>query len=833
MRRSDALPERAAVPPLLPWQVHILALVLGILAHRHALAAGVCAVLLYIVATLLRGWRPSLPAYLLAFLLGLLLAAWRMPIVPQGEPDWMAAGEKVRVTGRVLATETRESQRLLVVLGDVLCFPAHGEPQELPGKLVWTWQNPGPVDHWPGPGQQASFTAKIWPARSFANPGAWDTRFYWARQGVFHRAYVRGKNAPVLLEGEPSWPWRARQALRGRLMELSAPLEGWQGRALFMALVTGDRFLLERETRADMSDASVAHVLALSGLHLGIVAGMGWMMAWGVGRLWPGIYLRLPRPRLAVLFGLPLVLLYLWLGGATPSLMRAAVMFASWGLLLWLGRGRVLMDGLFLALVVILAWDPLMAHDLGLQMSLTAVAGMGLAMPLLFGWAGRLAGQLPDRLRGPGAALAKALAISLAANLALLPIMLVTFGQLGAGLYWNLIWVPLLSLVIMPLGFLGLVLALLPGFSPAASQIFVLDAAILEGLMVLLRWAKGSGLVPVLTCTIPLWSQAAGYWLMLVYAFTTLRPPGAPSAAPHPRLPASRQRLLVLLIFILLAGPVLWQVLQPGRPLQLTVLDVGQGQCILLETPRGDRYLLDGGGTSSPGFDVGQAVVAKVLARNRPANLTGIILSHPETDHMRGLIHIVRHFKVGFFASSGDWGQSSYAVELQQALQERGVEQRVWHAGMPHELGDGLGLEVLHPRPPGQGGPRRGNNGSLAVRLVWHGQGLALLPGDLEKSGLRAMLAYNDEVRSQALVLPHHGSNSSYLPELYERASPRLALASSGYLNRWGFPGREVRAGLEAQGVPLLSTSDCGAMTLTWNDPMSEARLDTYLECGN
>lgn len=814
-KRADAL-------PLLPWQELFLALVLGILAYRHAWAASLCAVLLYMSAAFVRGWRHQAHVYLLAFLLGLGLAWWRMPEPPGPEPAWMAAGEKVRVEGRVVSMQAREDQRLQVVLDHVRCTPPGGATTDLPGRLVWTWQYP---DVWPGPGQLASFTAKVWPARSFANPGAWDTRFYWARQGVFHRAYSRGpareeRGAGVRLWGEPNWSWRARQVVRERLLDLTSSMDGTQGRAVLMALVAGDRFLLDRETRQDMADASLAHVLALSGLHLGIVAGMGWLAALGLGRAWPDIHLRLSRPRLAVLLGLPPALLYLWLGGATPSLLRAAIMYASWGLLLWLGRGRVLLDGLFLALALILAWDPLMAFDLGLQMSAAAVAGMALALPRLFVWCEALGRRLPGLVRGPAMFLTKSASVTVAANLALLPIVLVNFGRMGAGLYWNLLWVPLLGLLIMPLGFLGLVLAFLPGFTLAAAQCLSLDAWLLEALTSLLARASEAGLAPVLTSSIPLWPQVAGYWLLLTYAFV------------RRGLPLDRERPLVLLIFLLLAGPVLWQGIQPLKPLRLTMLDVGQGQCLLLETPSGERYLIDGGGTSGPGFDVGEAVVAKVLARNAPARLTGIILTHPETDHARGLIHLVRNFQVGFFASTGEWTDSTYVVQLRQALDERDIDQRVWSAGQIYKLGPYLSLEALHPLPAGQGGPRRGNDGSLALRLVWRGKGLALLPGDLEQPGLKAMLANSGELRSEVLVLPHHGSDSSFRPELYERVSPRLALASSGYLNRWGFPGEEVRQELVERKTPLLSTSECGAITLAWDDPANAARLATYLKCG-
>ncbi|MEF3695987.1 ComEC/Rec2 family competence protein, partial [Desulfolutivibrio sp.] len=193
------------------------------------------------------------------------------------------------------------------------------------------------------------------------------------------------------------------------------------GGAMLLALLTGDRSELTTTDMDLVRRASLAHALALSGMHVGYVAALGWLLAWIAGRIRPGIFLRLPRQKLAVLLAAPLVCGYVWLGGATPSLVRAALMFACFGFLILLDRPRILLDGLFLALALIVAASPLSVFDIRLQLSALAVAGLAVFWPLGMAVFARL--PLPERLRPTAVWLFGVLWTSLAAETALLPVL--------------------------------------------------------------------------------------------------------------------------------------------------------------------------------------------------------------------------------------------------------------------------------------------------------------------------------------------------------------------------------------------------------------------------
>lgn len=277
---------------------------------------------------------------------------------------------------------------------------------------------------------------------------------------------------------------------------------------MVLAVLTGDSFLLAPATLELMRQAGLSHSLALSGLHLGFVAAVGAALAYGLSLLWPGICLLLPRPKLAVLTAAPLVLAYAWLGQPAPSLVRAACMFLSWGLLLLWDRPRVLLDGLFLALALILVIAPGEVQELSLQLSAVAVAGIAVFWAPLWRWV-PAGGGLWRALRWA----CGLLLVSLCANLALLPLQVWHFGVLSPNFLANLFWLPVLGLLVMPLGLAGLALL---GLWPGAAAACLTGAAFLvDASLHVLAWADAWGWLPLVQTLRPLWPELLGGALLL------------------------------------------------------------------------------------------------------------------------------------------------------------------------------------------------------------------------------------------------------------------------------------------------------------------------------
>ncbi|MGL1863981.1 MAG: DNA internalization-related competence protein ComEC/Rec2 [Pseudodesulfovibrio sp.] len=790
MIKSSSNSSPAFVPGLLPWQSYFLAFVLGIFSFKYTQPAFIGLVVLVIADTNFRGWPRRLPvlAFIFCAVFGFGYTAQRSPD-PVVAPVWMEARRPAMVTGVVERVEPRVGGRLRLVLSD-LRYDLGTKQGRLPGKLTWNWRKP---DYDPVPGQTVTARLRVLPVRSFGNPGAWDFEWYWQRQGVFWRAWPAGRDAPISWGERPeNMLWSIKSRLRKGVSE---HIPDTQGGAMVLALVTGDRSHLERATAEATRAAGLAHTLALSGLHVGFVAAFGIALAWLAGWIYPPLLLSIPRPKLAVLLAAPLVLGYAWLGQPSQSLIRAATMFAFWGFLLLQGRGRVLMDGLFFALTVIIFVMPFSVFDLSLQMSAVAVAGIGLLYPrvrLLFsmgqrwwlkplGWAGGL------------------LAVSLCANIALLPLVSWNFGTWSPNLLLNLVWLPVLGFAVMPLGILGMILVAFSWTAPMGGELLLFAGQLMDWLLGLLHLTGDAGLTPVFAVLRPLWQEILGCGLLVVVALVAW---------------VNRRPFIGLagLGFLLMVIPHISVMATDTKDeVRLTIIDVGLGQSALISLPGGHRWLVDGGGGSS-NFDIGEAVVAPYLSMGRPPRLDGVFMSHPDSDHSHGLPFILSRFDVGTFYFNGMMPRGRTGKRMRRVLEEKGIVPVSLMAGQRIGMADDISLEILHPSPEFKNS--HANEHSLVMRLVRQGKPLALLPGDVERKGIGSLLTAGHPVGAEVLILPHHGSKTSLVPAFYNAVLPEVVLCSNGYLNKFGFPHSRV---VNSVGVPIYTTSRHGQVTAVWD----------------
>ncbi|WP_147821045.1 DNA internalization-related competence protein ComEC/Rec2 [Salidesulfovibrio onnuriiensis] len=783
------------LPGLLPWQVYFFAFVLGIFSIRHPLASASVLAALWFADSRFRAWPLLINALIVFFFAGYGYALLRLPEPPPAMSAWMETRPLVSVEGTVKEVLSRPDATTRIILGDVRCTVPGGSVEHLPGRLLWTWKYPKLT---PEPGQAVRAKLRLRPVRGFRNPGVWDYAWYWRLRGVSWQAWTMGGRVQAEW-GEPpgGTGWRIRRAV-GDTVVSAAPQT--QGGAMLLALLAGDRFHLSPETMDLTRRAGLAHTLALSGLHVGFVALLGVALAYGLGFVFPSLLLRLPRPRLMVLLALPFVLGYAWLGQPSASLTRAALMYCSWGALLLLGRGRILLDGLLAAVAVIVLWNPLSAFDLSLQFSAVAVAGIALMFPLVR--------RVLPKGSTPGKRVCRwalgLLGVSLCANVALLPLMAWYFGTFTPNLLLNVLWLPLLGLVVMPLGVAGLLLALVPWTSSAGFVLLKTSGQVLDFMLSMLHWVAAHGWTPLFTVLRPLWLEVLGFTILLLCVLVAL---------------SSRPRRVGALAAFGLALLVLphWLVmgLDAQDEVRVSVLDVGQGQSVLVTAPGGRRYLVDGGGTNSRTFDIGRAVVGAALTYGRPPRVEAVFMSHADIDHSQGLVHILDAFDCDVFYTNGDLPEGRVGRAMRSALEGSGLAPRTLVRGDVLEAGD-IVFQVLHPARNFDASDS--NENSLVLRVIRRGHGLALIPGDIGQQGVHDLLALESGLRAEMLVLPHHGSETGCSREFYEQVGPKVAVASCGFLNRYGFPADEVRSVLRRWGVLLLDTATGGMVTARWKD---------------
>jgi competence protein ComEC len=756
-----------------------------------------------------RAWRFARVALVLwCFTAGAVIARLALPTVPS-TPVWLTSawseGKAVRITGLIHDTQGLPDARLRIMLRDVQ--PEEGPPLE--GLVVLNWEHPvlRPVI-----GQTLEASLRIQNAKGFANPGVSDIGAVWRMRGVFWRASLRGEKGDVRLSGSPEASWLLRERLRELLVENLAREHPGQGQQLnqsagvLPALIFGDRFFLSSTLMQYLSATSLIHTLALSGQHLSVVGLFAVLLVGVAGHAVPRLFLYMPRRKALLLASLPLALLYLWIGDAPPSLLRAAIML---GLLsFWLLHDRVctLGDTLFGAVFCISIVSPLTIYDVGLQLSVLSVAAIALCSPLLRRLplpAGK--GFLPATVRR----CAQIICVSFCIQLFLTPVMLLFFNNASPWFFLNLLWMPLMDCFVLPLTLVGMML-LAAGAQTASTFICNLAIYPCELLLAALDLMARHGLLAIPPMLRPHWTALFAF-LLLMPALALL--PG------RPNLPPAGRRLFAASALLFLIGPGLRTLDAAENTLSLRLMDVGQGQAVLLQAPGGARMLVDGGNLFSPRFDSGRDILTPVLCANHAPRLEWIISSHPDRDHTHGLFHLLKHFDIGHFAGNGDT-KHTLTEELATILAGQTYPQYTLSAGDSIQLTKGLRVDVLHP-PAGFKGSS--NNKSLVLRLLWNETPLALIPGDTERSAIQHMLDSGLDLRAPVLVLPHHGGISSFAPELYDAVGARLALVSNGPSPR--YPAPRVREALATRGIRLIETNSSGQIALRWKDPESSPEI--------
>ncbi len=555
---------------------------------------------------------------------------------------------------------------------------------------------------------------------------------------------------------EPGGVARLSTALRTQVETAYARFpEDRPGVALTRALVLGDPARLPDRWRRALNRCGLGHLLAVSGLHVGLLAALVAVAASAVA----------PRPRLLLVAAA--VVVYLLLVGPRPSLLRASAMALLAVAALLLERPPSAANALALAAAGLALARPEVVREVGFQLTVAATAGIVLLAPALV----RRWPALPPWLGRP-------LAAAVGAQLATLPFALPAFHLLSP-------LAPLLNLVAVP-----------------ASGV-ILGGCLLWTALALALPAAAAPLLPLLDA------------LAAPFGWPALWPPGPLTAVPLVLPPLLAPVLAALLLAVawwprrplawLAAGLALalgcaWPPRSPG--VELALLDVGQGDAILLRD--GSRALLvDGGGW--PAGDFGGRVLLPALAGLGVRRLEAAVLTHPDRDHCRGLVDLASYLPVAEVWTAPGWEEEPCARELLAGP----ARVRLVRAGDEARLGRWR-LRILHPEAAS---PQARNDRSLVI-LAEAGGRRILLTGDVEATAERELLARTPELSADVLKVAHHGSKTSTSPAFLAAVRPALALVSAGRSNPYGHPSPVVLDRLTAARVRVLRTDRSGLVRI-------------------
>ncbi len=680
-----------------------------------------------------------------------------------------------------------------------------------------------------GYGDRVRLAGRIYPPRGYRNPGGFDYPGFLARQGVSAVLSVRDGPAVDLLEGGTGI-LRTIQDWRERIRRNFLSATTGDGSAVLQAMVLGEEGGLTDDLRDRFLAAGVTHILSISGSHLGLVA---LLCFWSFGnalfllpeRSYHRFTLHADRAKTAALLTLGPVTFYAFLAGGQVATLRALIMIVAGLAALLLDREGDGASALALAAIITLVPAPQALFDLSFQLSYLSVLTI-LFVVKTWRSLGFSGGGFAARLFRKALLL---LAISVAATLATAPIVVSSFHQISlAGIVANMVVVPFAGAVVVPAGLVSGVCSLVTGSLPFAGLV----QAVADLFVSLVSFfARLPGAVLSLPSPGPLFF--AGYaGLLAAAAFAgrarliALFRPLESSRRPRPFVP-----LLAVLAAIVLTASLAVPVVR-GRASRMTVVDVGQGDCELVETAGGKTILIDGGGTRDNRFDIGRRVVLPFLREEAVGTIDLLILSHPHPDHMNGLVSVVRAMNVGEAWLSGmDEGLPGYD-DLRRALRDRNVPCRVVSAGRAAHLGAAR-IAVLHPAAGNAfAGPAYAaeNDRSLVVRVDLEGRSM-LFAGDIHAEGEEALLRRKEDLGCDILKVPHHGSRSSSSPSFVAAVRPSFAVMTVGEGNPYRHPSPDVVERYEASGSRVLRTDRDGAIIVRdlRNGPSVTAWTDLLL----
>lgn len=716
-------------------------------------------------------------------------AAWcRVKVQPSTLPEFV--GEVVVMEGTVVqGTECRGSRAWLglaverVEVGERL--------REVSGRvLVYTDPYPSYSQ-----GDVLRIAGRIRPLSEVSNAGY---REHLAGQGFV--GTVDGGTRMELIRR--SWLFAFRDRLAASLGEALPEPQA----SLAEGLLLGLRSHLPEELKEDFRRTGTSHLLAISGFNLAVIGGVVLAAAARLlGRRQPAY--------LAVT--LVIVWLYSALTGMQPPVLRAAIMFSLLLAGLLAGRPGGAPAALGLAAAVMTGLDPGILYDVSFQLSFASVAGLMVLQPPLQRWGERV---MPE-------------------GRPLLSLVRPLFNALAAGLAAIVASLPLVACHFQSMPLVGLP-------ATVAASVFVTAATLSAGAVALLGlvWPGGAWVagwvascflmcivwVVKLSARLPLACVETGavpsgvvwaYYLALLGVAGRRRLAAAASGALRmargvvdgaaraawrlPRKPTAG----VLVVSAVLAWAGFASL--PGGHLQVSFLDVGQGDAILVITPAGQQVLIDGG----PGPDT----ACQLLGEKLPfwdKSLDVVVLTHSHDDHLVGLLPVLERYRVGLVVESG-LGEGPLYREWRTRVEDRGIPWMAARAGQWIDLGEGICLEVVHPGDRLiEGTASEANSNSLVLRLCWR-QVSFLLAADADWEAERVML-YGGVVRdmqSDVLKVGHHGSNLSTSPAFLAAVDPRVAVISVGAGNLFGHPGEATLAALD--GVEVYRTDEDGTITFT------------------
>ncbi|MFW2439862.1 MAG: DNA internalization-related competence protein ComEC/Rec2 [Arenicellales bacterium] len=625
----------------------------------------------------------------------------------------------------------------------------------------------------PQPGETWRLLLRVKPPHGFANPAGFDYEKWLFSERIIATAYIR-KNKDDISELNHRLPDLDRPAVIDRMRlriaaQIKKSLPDSAFRGIITALAIGDRRDINSHQWSVLQTTGTSHLMAISGLHVGLVAGIAFFLFRLLFAWVPALPLSVPSHIAAAVVAMLCAAFYSLMAGFSLPTQRALLMLTVLMVALILQRRVRALDVLSLTLLLVLVFDPVSILSAGFWLSFSAVA---MILYILL--------QRSHRNAWAASSAVKAVNLQWKLSLMMAPATLLFFQQIPlSGPVANLVAIPVVAFLIVPLVLLASLSFLLFGSGLVEQTFFQLADTVLQLLWSLLEsLAMAAEALPFSAK-----HSAAALAGIIFTALVLMLPAG---------LKLRKLALVGLLAFFFPLHAELPE-LHEGE-FRMVLLDVGQGLSAVVMTGH-HALVFDAGARFSKRFNAGDAVVLPVLKSLSINRLDTLIISHGDNDHSGGAAKVLA------------------GVEVRQVISNEKVSDTnpaPCRAGMQWQW-EGVSFRILHPDNEGA---TTGNNASCVLH-VQSTFGSILLPADIEKEAEREIISrYPDALRASILVAGHHGSNTSSSDDFINAVSPELVLFPAGWMNRYHHPAKNVLHRLTNRQIKSMITGECGAITV-------------------
>ena len=552
---------------------------------------------------------------------------------------------------------------------------------------------------------------------------------------------------------------------------------------IIKALTIGDTTGLDEETKKLFLHTGTSHILAISGSNIGIVTAFFFFISrFLIGRI-RKLRLRGDNTRYAALTTIPFAFLFMLIAGSSIPTMRATIMITIYMMSIFFERGRDIFNTIALSALAILLIYPHSLFTPSFQLTFASVVFIILFTQRIFPFV-----KTDNRMLKW---LFLSMGMTVAATIGTLPVVLYHFyGVNPFSVFHNLIGVPLMCVIAMPLGLIGVVL-------PWGEYLLRLAGEVLAATVSILTTFDWGYIYPMVR------PNLFEIILYFIFLFVLL----------HKRRKIAFA-LMVFLVLPLASGYAYYAYHERfNNDLRVNIIDVGNGDALLVEAPDGIRMLIDGGGFHTSDFDVGKSILTPILLSKKILTLDYVMNTHPHGDHLGGIPTVIRDFTVKNFSTGSYFISREKFVDMMKLLRGKKIPLTTWKRGDKFLLKNGMEIVVLNPGP--ETGTDDLNNASLVMR-IGYGNFSILFAGDIGSDIEEKLILAGNNLRADVLKIPHHGSRHSSSHEFLAAVQPKIAVLSVGK-GILGIPSHEALKRYDVLSIPVLRT-DRDGMIRVWKN---------------